>query len=161
MTLLVSTPVNPQKLTLSSLGTMWVVVLIRLTSFLLMREITLKKNSKFSVRFNHHVVCASHLKCPLMLFALPRPSPSSPTHHTSIQVINSSSGSTPTAPTNPLQPGGLFASLSLLPPKIWGSIWVSSPGRYRGQVSSIQPRAEEAYRLAAGEDHGDGLHLTG
>ena len=91
----------------------------------------------------------------------PPPSPSSPACHTSILTINSSSGSTPTAPTNPLCPGGSFASLSSLPPKIWDSVWVSSPGRYQGQLSSLQPRAEQAYRLAAGNDHGDGLHLTG
>ena len=108
-----------------------------------------------------HCLCQSPQVSSHAVFSAPPPSPSSPMHHNSIQVINSSSGSTPTAPTNPLWPGGSFVSLTLLPPKIWGSIWVSSPGHYRGQVSSIQPRAEEAYRLAAGEDHGDGLHLTG
>ena len=91
----------------------------------------------------------------------PPPSPSSPMRHTSIPTINSFSGSTPTAPTDPLRPGGSFASLSSLPPKIWDSVWVSSPGRYQGQLSSLQQRAEQAYRLAAGDDRGDGLHLTG
>ena len=80
----------------------------------------------------------------------PPPSPSSPTCHTSIPTINSLSGSTPTAPTDPLRPGGLFASLSLLPPKIWDSVWVSSPGHYWAQLSSLQPRAEQATIVAMG-----------
>ena len=104
----------------------------------------------WSPQVSSHAVCSA-----------PPPSPSSATHHTSTQVINSSSGSTSTVPTNPHRPGGLFASLSSLPPKIWGSIWVSSQGRYRGQVSSIQLKAKQAYRLAAGENHSGGLHLTG
>ena len=93
-------------------------------------------------------------------FALP-PSPSSPMCHTSIPTINSFSGSTPTVPTDPLRPGGSFASLSSLPPKIWDSVWVSYPGCYQGQLSSLQPRAKQAYRLAADDNRGDGLHLTG
>ena len=140
---------------------MWAVALIISMSLPLMREMTPKKNLKFSIRSNHHVVCTGHLKCPLTLIALLPPSPSSPMHHTSIPTINSFSGSTPTAPTDPLRPGGSFASLSLLPPKIWDSVWVSSPGLYWGQLSSLQPRAERAYRLAAGDDRGNGLHLTG
>ena len=89
------------------------------------------------------------------------PSTSTHTHHASTLTANSSSGPAVIVATNPLQPGGSFTSLSLLPPKIWDTPWVSSPGCYRGWLLSSQPRAEQAYRLAAGEDHGDGLYLTG
>ena len=87
-------------------------------------------------------------------------SPSAPIHHTSIPTANSS-GSTSITPTTHLQSDGSFPSLSLLPPKIWGSSWVPFPGCYMGQLSSIWPRAEQAYGLAADDNWGDGLHLTG
>ena len=87
-------------------------------------------------------------------------SPSAPIPHTSVPTANSS-GSTSITPTTRLRSDGSFPSLSLLPPKIWGSSWVPSPGRYMGQLSSIRPRAEQAYGLAADDNRGDGLHLTG
>ena len=87
-------------------------------------------------------------------------SPSAPIPHTSVPTANSS-GSTSITPTTRLRSDGSFPSLSSLPPKIWGSSWVPSPGRYMGQLSSIQPRAEQAYGLAADDNRGDGLHLTG
>ena len=87
-------------------------------------------------------------------------SPSAPIPHTSVPTANSS-GSTSITPTTHLQSDGSFPSLSSLPPKIWGSSWVPSPGHYMGQLSSIRPRAEQAYGLAADDNPGDGLHLTG
>ena len=107
----------------------------------------------------HHLPWSSQGPCHVICFVTPL-SPSAHIHHTSISTANSS-GSTSITPTTCLWPDGSFLSLSLLPPKIWGSSWVLSPGHYMGQLSSIQPRAEQAYGLAADDNHGDGLHLTG
>ena len=146
MTSLISTPVYLPKPTSSLHGTMQTVVPIRSVSPPLIREMTLK----FFIGPNHHIVhtLTPHFPLPLL----------PPIMH---------------LPQLPLLPLGLlllhlpilFGLVDHLHHSlccgICGSPWVSSPGCYRGQLSSLQPRAKQAYRLAEGEDCSDGLYLTG
>ena len=106
---------------------MRMVVVVRSMFLPLMGKMTPKMKPMF-------VVCPGHLKDPLVSFALSHLSlPLLP--YTSVPTANSS-GSTSITPTTRLRSDGSFPSLSSLPPKIWGSSWVPSPGRYMGQLSS-------------------------
>ena len=60
-----------------------------------------------------------------------------------------------------LWPMGSFPLLESVPPKIWVSNWIPSPGRYRGQITTRQPNIEQVYMLAVGEDRSGGLHVSG
>lgn len=60
-----------------------------------------------------------------------------------------------------LRPMGSFPLLESVPPKIWVSNWIPSPGRYKGQITTRQPNIEQVYMLAVSEDRSGGLHVSG
>lgn len=98
-----------------------------------------------------HIVQAQTSTCNVCLVASASTSASAPTSTPTHQA--------PAAQFNCLRPGRTFDLLKSVPPKPWSTDWTPTLGCYAGMITTWQPKIEQTYMLAEGENHG--LHLSG